>query len=320
MHMDDTAQKISPKNVFLNLLAIITLYISAGSFIALLFQHINYFFPDVLIDYGVRSTSGLRWAIAALLIIFPVHIVISRLLQKEFVRSPVERERRLRKWLLYFTLFAAALLIIGDLVTLIYYFLGGDLSTRFIFKVLAVLLTGGMVFWYYLAEIRREAPALPQAMRLFAWAVIVVVAAGIVGGFFIAGSPFAERLRRFDERRVQDLQNIQWQAISFWQGKNRLPNSLDELRDDISGFRAPVDPETGAAYEYRVTGALSFELCANFQVVNKTSERMAKSVPAERMTTAVPVEFGGIGENWDHNAGRQCFSRTIDSEIYKIKR
>jgi len=310
--MDDAAQKISPKNVFLNLLAIMTLYISAGSFIALMFQHINYFFPDVLTDYRPDLAAGLRWAIAALLIIFPTHMVVSWLLQKEFARSPVERERRLRKWLLYFTLFAAALLIIGDLVTLIYYFLGGDLSTRFILKVFAVLLTGSMVFWYYLAEIRREAPALPQAMRLLAWLVVAAVAAGVVGGFFVAGSPFAERLRRFDERRVQDLQNIQWQIVEFWRNKEKLPGGLPDLTDNISGFRAATDPETGAAYEYRVTGALSFELCADFKTDSQTTKiGMEKPIGLDTDLSAF---------NWNHTAGRQCFTRTIDPELYKIKR
>ncbi|KKW21950.1 MAG: hypothetical protein UY71_C0007G0011 [Parcubacteria group bacterium GW2011_GWB1_52_7] len=317
--MDDTQQKISPKNVFLNLLSIITLYISAGSFIALLFQHVNYFFPDMLTDYRPSLAAGLRWAIAALLIIFPTHIIVSRLLQKEFVRSPAERERRLRKWLLYFTLFTAALLIIGDLVTLIYYFLGGDLSTRFIFKVLAVLLTGGMVFWYYLAEIRREAPALPQAMRLFAWLAIAAVAAGVIGGFFVAGSPFAERLKRFDERRVQDLQNIQWQIVEFWRNKEKLPGGLPDLTDNISGFRAATDPETGVAYEYRVTGALSFELCAVFNT-DQLSESVSKPLPMA-FSYSDPQYYNEVSQqNWAHGRGRTCFSRAIDPEIYKIKR
>ena len=26
---------------------------------------------------------------------------------------------------------------------------------------------------------------------------------------------------------------------------------------------------------------------------------------------------GGVSQNWDHKAGRTCFTRTIDPEIYK---
>jgi hypothetical protein len=35
----------------------------------------------------------------------------------------------------------------------------------------------------------------------------------------------------------------------------------------------------------------------------------------------VPAPYGagvsGINDNWDHAAGRQCFSRTIDPQLYK---
>lgn len=49
-------EKVSPKDVFLNILSILTLYISAGSFLTLLFQYINIFFPDPLQHfYEVRN-------------------------------------------------------------------------------------------------------------------------------------------------------------------------------------------------------------------------------------------------------------------------
>ncbi|MBI2097059.1 MAG: hypothetical protein HYT40_02845 [Candidatus Sungbacteria bacterium] len=304
----EVSQKISPKNVFLNLVGIIALYISAGSLIALLFQYINYFFPDLL-AYQSLSYGTLRWAIAALLIIFPVYIIASWLLQREYAANPEERERRLRKWIIYFTLFLAAVMVIIDLVALVYFFLEGSITTAFLLKVLAVFLVGGTVFWHYFSEIRRSASALPGYTKTFAWVAVLIIGAIIIGGFFIAGSPFAERLRKFDERRVSDLQTIQGGIVGYWQKKDVLPATLNDLKDDISGFVAPLDPESGTPYEYRSTGNLSFELCATFNAPINANTRMAKPVPAE---------FGGMGENWDHEAGRQCFLRTIDPQIYGI--
>lgn len=150
-------ERTSPKDVFLHLLAIIALYISAGSLITLLFQYINLAFPDLLNTYERMGViSAIRWSISALVIIFPVYVLASWFLNKSYLQMPTKRNLRIRKWLIYFTLFVAALIIIGDLVTLIYSFLGGELTTRFIFKALAILAVTGAVFGYYFADVKRH--------------------------------------------------------------------------------------------------------------------------------------------------------------------
>ena len=144
-------------------------------------------------------------------------------------------------------------------------------------------------------------------MKWFVWAVIVVVATSIVAGFFIVGSPATERMRKIDDQRVSDLQNIQWQIVNFWQKKERLPESLDELKDDVSGWSAPVDPETGKPYEYAINGELSFALCADFSL-----EGGAES-GGDYYSIALP---GGYIGGWEHPKGRHCFERTVDPELY----
>ena len=121
------------------------------------------------------------------------------------------------------------------------------------------------------------------------------------------GSPQTERLRRFDERKISDLQQIQYQIIEFWRAKERLPNSLDELRDELRGFIPPKDPETGENYEYRTISEFSFELCANFKASNKEG----------KITGPKPV-FQDIfnQELWLHDSGHNCFQRTIDPKFY----
>ncbi len=144
-------------------------------------------------------------------------------------------------------------------------------------------------------------------MKAFPVAVIGVVAVAVVGGFFVVGSPATERVRRFDERRVSDLQSIQWETVNYWQKKGRLPSEISALRDDIRGFVPPSDPETGMAYEYTPEGADSFSLCATFSMAND-----AKDVAG----VSRPVPMGAEGENWAHGAGRACFKRTIDKDLY----
>lgn len=312
------ARKTGPRDVFLHLLAIITLYFSTINFGVLLFQYINLWLPDPLNDFPSRIDAArglIRWAVAALIIVFPVYLWLNRFLGKELERLPEKKELRTRKWLLYFTLFVAALVVIGDLVRLIYSFLQGELTLRFILKILVVFIIAAAVFSYYLWSLRRGETKYDKTIKIFVKIAIFVVVAATLGGFFVAGSPQAERLRKFDERRVSDLQEIQSQLIFFWQQKNHLPQNLDELKDSISGYLPPQDPENSAPYEYRVIGDLQFELCANFKTKSISQENPIVAEPIDYAKPYYPDTFN----NWQHNEGYICFNRIIDPELYKKK-
>jgi len=149
-----------PRDVFLHILAIITLYTSAVSFTALIFQYINVLLPDPLerdAYYLLQSYyRSIRWSISALSVVFPTYLAASWYLNKLYAASPEKRNLRIRKWLLYFTLFAASLIIVGDLVTLIYNFLGGELTARFLLKIFTVFFVAGSIFWYYFWDLRKS--------------------------------------------------------------------------------------------------------------------------------------------------------------------
>lgn len=306
----ESAPKTNPKDFFLHLLATAALYTSVIAFGSLLFQYINIYFPDPLNNaVGRFARQAVRWPISVLIIVFPLYVWLMHYLQRDMVKHPEKRKLRARKWLLYFTLFAAAIAIIINLITLIFFFLGGELTTPFVLKVLAVLFIALSVLIYYVWMLRKPMPALAHpTMRLFVIAVVGITGASILAGFFVAGSPQSERLRRFDDQRVNDLQNIQFEIASYWQAKTALPPSLDDLRDDIRGFAPSMDPESAEPYEYRITGDTSFELCATFKTSNKeelTSER--------RPVLAPPF---GFEESWLHDEGHTCFSRTIDPDRF----
>ena len=299
--------KSTPKDVFLHLLSIIALYISASSLITLFFQYINILFPDKLQPlYYSGVADFIRYAMASLIIVFPVFIFVSWILNKDYKAEPEKRGLKIRKWLVHFTLFVAAAIIIGDLVALVYNFLGGDLTARFILKVFSFLSVAGAVFLFYLMDLRDKLSS--SALKILAWAVPVVILVSIAAGFFTAGSPFKARLYRFDERRVSDLQMIQNEIINYWIQKEGLPENFDDLKNSITGFTAPTDPETNNAYGYTIKGKLAFELCADF---NLDSNEVLR-VPGE----AIPYK-GAYGQNWDYKKGKTCFARAIDPELYK---
>ena len=145
------------------------------------------------------------------------------------------------------------------------------------------------------------------------------------------GSPFEQRKLRLDDKRMQDLQGIQWQVVNYYQQKEKLPASLDDLKDPISNYVLPVDPEfqKGINYEYAVLDAkaLKFKLCATFalpipegwnEYQNYGVIRLDSTLSEGSASAPVPPTGpSGVNESWKHEAGYTCFERTIDKEIYK---
>lgn len=312
---DTQKPKVTPKDFFLWLGSMAALYVSVVSFITLLFNYINYAFPDVLEAgyYYDPYSGGIRFAIASLIVIFPVYLVLTRMLNQDIRRNPGKRDLWVRKWIIFLTLFAAGITLVVDLITLIYYFLEGDITTRFILKVLVVLIVIGAGFLYYLADLRGRWERKEGEAKLIGIVAGLVVLIGIVSGFFIIGSPAHARLVKLDMQKTNDLQTIQWQVVNYYQQKGELPASLAQLADPISGAIVPQDPQSGASYGYRVVNApYTFELCATFN-----EESAGGGDP--RIADPSSIYTGGIeNPNWGHAAGEVCFERTIDPERYPL--
>ena len=314
--------KMTPKDFFMHVGIIITLYVSSVSLITLLFQIINIAYPDNLYGYSDPYSFGIRWAIASLIIIFPIFVFLSWLVAKECATNPEKRMLGIRRWLTFLTLFIAGATVITNLIVLLNSFLGGEISTRFILKVVAVLVVSGLVFAYYLWDLRHKDTSGTQSPqgtqngaatiigpKMFGIAASILVLASVVSGFVVMGSPFTQRQMRLDDERVGGLQTIQWQIVNFWQQKGTLPSSLADLNDPISGFVAPTDPGTSEQYVYKKISNLDFELCATFDLESRANQKdMSYAYPA--------MEFGQ--DNWQHSAGLVCFDRKIDPELYPV--
>src|SRR3989344_115558 len=302
--------KMTPKDFFLHLASIVTLYVSAVSLLVLVFHIVDIAFPDNLNYYIDPYSSGIRFAIASLVIIFPLYLFLTWLLNRDYSRAPEKREFAIRKWLTTFPLFITGAAIIVDLVILLNEFLGGEITTRFVLKVVAVLVVATAVFTYYIHEMRSSAPLTLKERRVYRFSAILLVFAAIIGGFMVMGSPTTQRLVKFDMQKVNDLESIQWQIVNYWQIKQALPSKLDDLNDPISSYMTPKDRQTGEVYKYEKVSNLSFRLCATF---NK------KSI-GNNLSLMHPKAIGLENTSWQHEAGAQCFERTIDPERYPSTR
>src|SRR3989344_112834 len=201
--------RTSAKDFFLHLGSIVALYVVAGNFINLLFKIINEAYPEVAAYsyYYYQGGSQISLSVATLIIVFPVFVLLSRMVHKTYEESPEKKSLGIRKWLTYITLFVAGIMLVGDLVTVLYKFLDGqDLTAAFLLKALVVLLVSGAVFGFYLQDIRDQVST--KNRKVWATGVLVMILVVIILGFAVIGSPKTQRLMRLDNQRVQDLQNI----------------------------------------------------------------------------------------------------------------
>jgi hypothetical protein len=335
-NLEEKKPKLNVGFFFLCLGLLITLITSVVSLLNLIFSTLDKQFPDVLnstYQYGYSSYNyeGIRMALATLIIFFPIFFIISFFWKKQIKKGIGYADEIIKKWVIYIVLFISALVVAIDLVTLVKYFVSGEITARFIYKVIATFIIAVLIGKnYYISEIWLGKEKWKKIFsNIYTVFSIILVVGAIVYSFSIMGSPAKQRLLRLDDKRVSDLQSIQYQVINYWQQKERLPADLGILTNPISGFSIPVPPDfqNGEKYEYTVKDNknLTFELCATFSLQMPKGWQEYQGyygggimpvVDKSTSNVSYPVPVGGTNESWDHQAGRTCFSRTIDKDLY----
>lgn len=290
---------LSAREAFLYLVLFSTLYFFAWNLGSLLFALLEHALPDPADAQWqvVRLTGSIRWSISALVIAFPVFALLSRHLAQDVARNPIKRLSPIRRWLTYLTLFVAAAVLIGDLTTLVFNLLGGELSLRFVLKVAVVAAIAGTVFGHYLRDLRREEVAdggRAGGGRGVLWATGIATALALAAGVWTMDSPMQQRQLRLDEARIGDLQTLEM-AVTAWRNEHEaLPPTLDALAAQPGVNLPRRDPAGGADYRYRRIDDTRYELCADF--ATDSGQRRARW----RLPQA---------GQWAHPAGPHCFGR-----------
>jgi len=144
------------KDAFLYWLSMVLLITWTFALGAVCYLLIDEWFPDPLAQniYGLNLEHEISGQLATLVVTYPVYLFVMWIIFSETKRFPEKLESAIRKWLMYLVLLLAALLMIGDVAVLLTYFLQGDLTSRFLAKVIVTLLIPGAVFWYYFGSLR----------------------------------------------------------------------------------------------------------------------------------------------------------------------
>lgn len=277
------SRKSSTVDVVINFFSFILLGISASALGTLFFEVINISFPDLLdrtyLYSGDAATSSIHYAIAALVIAFPLYYFAMRLWFRKFREDEGRTESKLSKWLTYLVLLMTAVTMVGDLITVVFTLLQGEVTVRFFLKALTILVIACWIFGFYYMERRKIQYHIDIPQRIFqilGQGMMGLVVVGVVLGFVVGGSPTTERNRTFDRTRAENLSTLSTCVENYARDLGALPKNLKDLSQSSQYSycaSSMLDPETRAVYEYRVVtleriegaGKVGeFELCATF--------------------------------------------------------
>lgn len=287
----------SALHFFLYLLAFLALgFVSFGAG-NILFEAANKYFPLEEIPYGYAANydqGSVKFGIAAIFIAGPIFFYLMYLLKKFLYSGEIKNSSKIRRWLTYIVLFIAAATIIGDLITLVMYFLDGDLATRFLLKVLSVMIIAGLIFWYYLRDIKKTNTegVIDSAEKSFFLLSATFVLLVFIFGFFLIDSPSLSRDRKIDEAMVDNMRSMSYEIENFYTLTKQLPISKDELVDTKFDLR-----KYGEKITYQKKSQTEYELCASFKTSNLEQQNRYQQE-----------------DSWAHGKGQKCFKRIVKLE------
>lgn len=320
----------------------ISLVVSVTNLLQVVFAAINRKFIDTLNysnNYVDASSSDVRFAIASLIVMFPIYVGLSWYVSRDIQKFHFKQDIAIRKILIYCTLFITILTLIGTLVSLIYTYLGGELTIRFGLKALAVFTVALAVFAYYFYSLKRDyakKTIWPAIITVFA---SVLVVGAVVWSITIIGTPKDMRAKKIDSTRLSDISRIQQEVFNRFQSTDKLPLTLGELDNAFQGYAVPTDPLTKESYVYKVvqqpvvkmnyttnrkevTTPAIFELCATFDTVREYDARgqvisKGEGLGIDSQYSASNYYYDGDQSPfWNHGVGETCFKRIISSDMY----
>lgn len=293
--------KLVPKHFAIQLGALIALYVSITALLVVIFNVVNVKFPDAAESWYAPQSAreAIRMGIALLVVFFPTYLILTRLTNQTRRKETHGEYTTIARWLIYISLLVSGGVLLVDLVTLINYFLDGEITTRFLIKVIALFVVVGTAFYYYVLDIRGYFNTRISRSLVFASGATLVVISALVYGFMNIETPAEVREMRIDEQQIVDLQDIQYRIEEHYRTNDQLPESLEGLYT-VDGV--PGAPEDRPDYEYGITGAMSYELCATFEQASGSRDRGLTVSSIEK------------NYNWEHGVGLWCFTRVVSSK------
>ncbi|WP_207099609.1 DUF5671 domain-containing protein [Paracoccus shandongensis] len=135
---------VSAREAMLYALLMIALVLVCFHVISLGFRVIDLAIPD-LAEAGPPDTWSMRFSIAAILAFLPLFVILDHRMARRIGGGEQRRRSQARRVFASITVLAAALVLLGDAVSVIYAFLSGDLTPRLAAKCALVAVMGLLV-------------------------------------------------------------------------------------------------------------------------------------------------------------------------------
>ncbi|MFC3627867.1 DUF5671 domain-containing protein [Paracoccus angustae] len=135
---------VSAREAMLHALLMIALVLLCFHVTRLGFQVIDAAIPD-LTEAGPPDTGSMRFSIAAIIAFLPLFLALDHRMARQTGPSDRQRRSQARRVFASVTVLAAALVLLGDVVSVVYAFLSGALTPRLAAKCALVAVMGLLV-------------------------------------------------------------------------------------------------------------------------------------------------------------------------------
>lgn len=294
------------KHFVLQLGSLIALYLSLAFFLVLTFGFINLRFPDSLDGLWQieGAASSIRIGFAMVVVFFPTYLALTQMVNKNRRASDDSHYLGLTKWLIYLSLLAAGLTLLGDMVAVIMGFLEGELTSRFLLKALAVAVVTGAAFYYYIKDAQGYWLTRQKGSLAYGAVAATLIIAVLASALAYIPSPTKVREMKADNEIMYALQNIHWQVHSYYQENETLPETVDDAYGEFD--RLPDTSEL-ANYTFTAESETTYTLCTTFNHDSNELDNKYRATPSMMAEDRIYWE----NNDWDFKAGEWCFEREV---------
>lgn len=250
----------SARDAFFYALLFIVFGAIAGNVLVLWFGQINLHFPDETDRLYAGHLDGLRWSIAALIVFLPVFWWLERADRRATSADPSLHHTGVRRWLSAVALLIAVIALLTDALFLIYRWLDGQLTLRFVLKSATVALMALIVLAYFRETRRLPLAAFPLPAG---WMLSGLAVLGAALALLAIGGPAQGRAEQRDQSRIRDLYTL---ANDLGQCPALTPPPLPVTFDPMDCAANPTQLSV-FAQEIRYTriGDTRFRLCVEVE-------------------------------------------------------
>lgn len=251
----------SAMDAFFYALLFVAFGMIAGNFLVLAFGQIERWLPDPDARIYIRSAlSSQRWSIAALIVFVPAFFWLDRFDIRATQQNAARQHGTIRRWLSAIAMFIAVVALMGDALSLIYNFLDGQLTARFLAKSATVALVALLVLVYFYSDRQLHLRAYRQRAS---WTLILLCLLSIVATLITIGGPLQGQKERRDRLRYEDMETLSRDILRCRSiDTNNLPEALSPLScaqnpDRLTAYAADVI--------YERLNASTFKLCIRLE-------------------------------------------------------